>query len=80
MVKKEDKSVYFLPCGKKFIRNKECCKTLCPNLSNEEIELCYKNYKDALIKKMCKFFNKKIDEDIWYIYANIYFDINGSNV
>lgn len=69
----KDYEPHFLPCGK-YARNiYTSCFTECPHFSNEMIEQCYANHKKKLIKTMEKFFGRKIDEDEWYIYKNIYF-------
>jgi hypothetical protein len=64
---------HFLPCGKYARDINTSCSTECPHFSNEEIEQCYAEHKRKLIEAMKKFFGRKIKEEEWYIYRDVYF-------
>jgi hypothetical protein len=72
---KKVKSNYprFLPCGTIINSEKDCCKTICSNLTNDEIEECYSKHKKEIIKKLKPIFGDSLQDENWYVFLDIYF-------
>lgn len=69
---------FWLPCGRRVNINyrkdvMECCVTICKDKDYEEIDACYQNHKEKLIKEMIEN-GMEVEEENWTVMKDKYLE------